>query len=198
MHRPGRFFLRDAPWGVSVPADPALAPQLSEFVEAIPRARGRTGTGVDRGAGGGAERASETVALSYADDADLAGLPLGGVLHPFQRAGVRYALERRRTFIADEQGLGKTVQALATIEADEAFPTVVVCPASMKLMWEREAQNWLPHRSVAVLEGRTDATWTEETREADIVVLNYDILDGTQRRSRRSSCARSSSTSRTM
>ena len=123
------------------------------------------------------ERASETVALSYADDAELQDLPLGGELHPFQRAGVRYALERRRTFIADEQGLGKTVQALATIEADEAFPTVVVCPASMKLIWEREAQKWLPHRSVAVLEGRTDATWTEETRAADIVVLNYDILD---------------------
>jgi SWI/SNF-related matrix-associated actin-dependent regulator of chromatin subfamily A-like protein 1 len=178
VHRPGRFFLRDAPWGVTVPADPALAPQLSEFVEAHPRVL------VEEPAQEVIEelvaehlRASETVALSYADDAELQDLPLGGVLHPFQRAGVRYALERRRTFIADEQGLGKTVQALATIEADEAFPTVVVCPASMKLMWEREAQKWLPHRSVAVLEGRTDATWTEETREADIVVLNYDILD---------------------
>ena len=178
VHRPGRFFLRDAPWGVSVPADPALAPQLSEFVEAHPRVH------VEEPAQELIEelvaehqRASETVALSYADDAELQDLPLGGELHPFQRAGVRYALERRRTFIADEQGLGKTVQALATIEADEAFPTVVVCPASMKLMWERETQKWLPHRSVAVLEGRTDATWTEETREADIVVLNYDILD---------------------
>ena len=178
VHRPGRFFLRDAPWGVTVPADPALAPQLSEFVAAHPRVH------VEEPAEELIEelvaehqRASETVALSYADDAELQDLPLGGELHPFQRAGVRYALERRRTFIADEQGLGKTVQALATIEADEAFPTVVVCPASMKLMWEREAQKWLPHRSVAVLEGRTDATWTEETREADIVVLNYDILD---------------------
>ena len=167
VHRPGRFFLRDAPWGVSVPADPALAPQLSEFVEAHPRVH------VEEPAQELIEelvaehqRASETVALSYADDAELQDLPLGGELHPFQRAGVRYALERRRTFIADEQGLGKTVQALATIEADEAFPTVVVCPASMKLMWERETQKWLPHRSVAVLEGRTDATWTEETREA--------------------------------
>jgi SWI/SNF-related matrix-associated actin-dependent regulator of chromatin subfamily A-like protein 1 len=178
VHRPGRFFLRDAPWGVTVPADPALAPQLSEFVKTHPRVH------VEEPAEELIEelveehrRASETVALSYADDAELQDLPLGGELHPFQRAGVRYALARRRTFIADEQGLGKTVQALATIEADEAFPTVVVCPASMKLMWERETQKWLPHRSVAVLEGRTESTWTDETREADIVVLNYDILD---------------------
>src|SRR5919108_492004 len=99
------------------------------------------------------DRAAETVALSYAEDAELDGLVLGGELHPFQRAGVRYALSRRRTFIADEQGLGKTVQALATLESDGAFPAVVVCPASMKLVWEREAQHWLPRRKVAILGG---------------------------------------------
>ena len=123
------------------------------------------------------ERAAATVALSYAEDAELDGLELGGELHPFQRAGVRYALERRRTFIADEQGLGKTVQALATLERDDAFPAAVVCPASMKLTWERETHIWLPDRSVAVLDGRTDDTWTGEAEDADIVVLNYDILE---------------------
>jgi SWI/SNF-related matrix-associated actin-dependent regulator of chromatin subfamily A-like protein 1 len=178
VHRPGRFFLRDAPWGVAVPADAALAPQLTEYLEAHPEvhveepARELLEELTDE-----FERAAETVALSYADDAELDGLELGGVLHPFQRAGVRYALARRRTFIAYEQGLGKTVQALATIEWDDAFPTVVVCPASMKLVWEREAQHWLPNRTVAVLGGRTDEVWTEETAAADIVVLNYDILD---------------------
>ena len=54
---------------------------------------------------------------------------LGGELRPFQRAGVAYALKARRTFLADEQGLGKTVQALAAIEADDAYPAVVICPA---------------------------------------------------------------------
>jgi SWI/SNF-related matrix-associated actin-dependent regulator 1 of chromatin subfamily A len=178
VHRPGRFFLRDAPWGVAIPADPALAPQLTDYIEAHPEVH------VEEPASelleelvAEHERASETVALSYAEDAVLDGMELGGELHPFQRAGVRYALARRRTFIADEQGLGKTVQALATIEKDEAFPTVVVCPASMKLVWEREAKHWLPRRSVAVLGGRTDEVWDEETAAAEIVVLNYDILD---------------------
>ena len=146
MHRPGRFFLRDAPWGVAVPADPALAPQLTDVRRGAPAActwRSRRSELIDELVAE-YERASETVALSYAEDAELEDLALGGELHPFQRAGVRYALERRRTFIADEQGLGKTVQALATIEADDAFPAVVVCPASMKLIWERETQHWLP------------------------------------------------------
>ena len=180
--RSGRFFNRDAPWGVAVPADPALATDLASFVHERP------GLHVEDPVRelldeltAEHERAAGTVALSYAEDAELDGLVLGGELHPFQRAGVRYALERRRTFIADEQGLGKTVQALATLEADGAFPAAVVCPASMKLTWERETSHWLPDRSVAVLDGRADSAWTEAALRADIVVLNYDILEAHSR-----------------
>jgi hypothetical protein len=96
---------------------------------------------------------------------------LGGELRPFQRAGVAYALAARRTFIADEQGLGKTVEALATLEADEAYPAVVVCPASLKLNWEREAARWLPHRTVTVISGTGGAP-----KAADLTVLNYEIV----------------------
>ena len=176
--RPGRFFKRDGGWAVAVPADPALATVLTGFVESHPAVRvDEPVREVLRELTAEHDRAAATVALSHSEDADLDGLELGGELHPFQRAGVRYALERRRTFIADEQGLGKTVQALATLESDEAFPAAVVCPASMKLTWERESLHWLPDRSVAILDGRTDATWTEKTEAAEIVILNYDILD---------------------
>ena len=51
---------------------------------------------------------------------------LGGELAPFQWAGVRYVLDARRAFLADEQGLGKTVEALAALEADGAYPAIVV------------------------------------------------------------------------
>jgi hypothetical protein len=176
VERHGRIFNRSAAWGLAVPADPALAYEISGFVAEHPTvevaepALELIAELVDEH-----DRAAATVALSYARDAEL-DLRLGGELHPFQRAGVRYALDRRRTFIADEQGLGKTVQALATLEADGAFPAVVVCPASMKLMWERESAKWLPDRKLAVLEGRAE-TWTREAWDAEILVLNYDILE---------------------
>ncbi|MEA2156059.1 MAG: SWI/SNF-related matrix-associated actin-dependent regulator of chromatin subfamily A-like protein 1 [Solirubrobacteraceae bacterium] len=96
---------------------------------------------------------------------------LGGELAPFQWAGVRYVLEARRAFIADEQGLGKTVEALAALEADGAYPAVVVCPASLKLNWQRETARWLGHRSVAVIEGRGVGPG-----RADITILNYEIV----------------------
>jgi SWI/SNF-related matrix-associated actin-dependent regulator of chromatin subfamily A-like protein 1 len=96
---------------------------------------------------------------------------LGGELRPFQRAGVTYALDARRCFLADEQGLGKTVQALATLEADDAYPAIVVCPASLKLNWRREIEHWLPHRSVTVVSGTGVVA-----PAADITVINYDIV----------------------
>jgi superfamily II DNA or RNA helicase len=96
---------------------------------------------------------------------------LGGELAPFQWAGVRYVLRARRAFLADEQGLGKTVEALAALEADDAYPAVVVCPASLKLNWERETAKWLPHRSVAVIQGRMPVPPT-----AEITILNYEVV----------------------
>jgi SWI/SNF-related matrix-associated actin-dependent regulator of chromatin subfamily A-like protein 1 len=96
---------------------------------------------------------------------------LGGELRPFQRAGVSYVLHARRAFLADEQGLGKTVQALAALEADGAYPAVVICPASLKLNWQREIERWLPHRTVAVVSG-TSVT----APERDILVINYEIV----------------------
>lgn len=74
--------------------------------------------------------------------------------------------------IADQMGLGKTVQALALLAATEAFPAVIVCPASLKLNWKREAETWLPGRSIKILSGTKPALC-----DADIVILNYDILD---------------------
>jgi SWI/SNF-related matrix-associated actin-dependent regulator of chromatin subfamily A-like protein 1 len=117
--------------------------------------------------------AAGLVALSAATDAPLDLPRLGGELKPFQRAGVGYLLRQRRSFLADEQGLGKTVEALATIEADGAYPAVVVCPASLKLNWMREIERWLPGRRAQMLEGNSGAV-----NAADITVVNYDIVAG--------------------
>ncbi|MFZ2113295.1 MAG: DEAD/DEAH box helicase, partial [Solirubrobacteraceae bacterium] len=127
-----------------------------------------------------AARAAGLVALSSATDATLgpalsaALTNLGGELKPFQRAGVAYLLEQRRAFLADEQGLGKTIEALATLEADDAYPAIVVCPASLKLNWMREIERWLPGRGSQALTGM--GANNAPIPPADITVVNYDIL----------------------
>jgi hypothetical protein len=179
--RHGTFAMTEQRDLLAVPADPALLEQLDDFLDdheyvvlTEVAARRREELRAER------RRSKAIVALSVADDDAELELPaLGGELRPFQRAGVRYALEQRRTFLADEQGLGKTVQALAALEADHAYPAVVVCPASLKLTWQREAAHWLPHRSTAVLSGRSARGWERaEADAADIVILNYDIVGG--------------------
>jgi len=111
---------------------------------------------------------------SRASEAEIEIEGLGGELLPFQKAGVKYASESKACFIADEMGLGKTVQSLIAAEALSAFPLCVICPASVKLFWEREIRKWLPHRTVCVKRGRIN--YNDEGK-ADIVILNYDILE---------------------
>jgi superfamily II DNA or RNA helicase len=124
-------------------------------------------------------RAAGLVALSSATEGQLQVAGLGGELKPFQRAGVSYLLERRRAFLADEQGLGKTIEALAAIEAAGAYPAVVVCPASLKLNWLRELEHWLPQRTARALSGNGSATSSNDVARpsaADVTVVNYDIV----------------------
>jgi hypothetical protein len=118
-------------------------------------------------------RAAGLVSLSAATDAALVVNGLGGELKPFQRAGVRYLLAQRRAFLSDEQGLGKTIEAIATLELDAGFPAIVVCPASLKLNWMRELERWLPGRSRQALAGGGAGA---PVPHADVTVVNYDIV----------------------
>ncbi|MCW2952387.1 MAG: helicase domain protein [Conexibacter sp.] len=158
----------------TLPIDPWLLEPLDAFValheiEVTVTAREvLAGLRVEATAAAAAVRASRA---TEADPIEATAAVLGGTLEPFQWAGVRYVLEARRAFLADEQGLGKTVQALAALEADDAFPAVVVCPASLKLNWEREARHWLPHRTVAVVGGRAAVP-----PAGDITIINYEVV----------------------
>jgi SWI/SNF-related matrix-associated actin-dependent regulator 1 of chromatin subfamily A len=159
--------------GNTVPVDPWLADRLDAFVAMHDVQVWGAAVQTLEELLAEHRRAAGAIRRSRADSAEPiaeAAAVLGGELAPFQWAGVRYALKARRTFLADEQGLGKTVEALASLESDQAYPAIVVCPASMKLGWEREAARWLPHRSRAVVHGRSAVPPTGE-----ITILNYEI-----------------------
>ncbi len=111
---------------------------------------------------------------SRAIDAPVADLDLKGftgTLRPYQVSGVAYLLAAKRSIQADDMGLGKTAQALAALEADDAFPALVVAPTSLVLNWRSEARKWLPHRSVQVVRARKNGL----DMAADLVVITYDL-----------------------
>ena len=95
-------------------------------------------------------------------------------LLPFQREGVDLLHEMGgRALLADEMGLGKTCQSLTWArETSDAFPVVVVCPASLKYNWELECAMWIPGLTVQVLSGKN----FKSLRNTDITIINYDIL----------------------
>ncbi|MCW3027922.1 MAG: hypothetical protein JWN81_1133 [Solirubrobacterales bacterium] len=157
----------------AIHADPFCVPELDHFLNAH-------GVWIDPGTLPLLQevreqhaRAAGLVSLSAATDAPLLVSGLGGELKPFQRAGVSYLLAQRRAFLSDEQGLGKTIEAIATLEADGAYPAVVVCPASLKLNWLRELERWLPGRSVQALAGGGGGA---PIPEAAVTVVNYEIV----------------------
>lgn len=78
------------------------------------------------------------------------------MLLPFQREGVRIGLQRNgRMLLADEVGVGKTLQALALAAAySHEGPILVICPASLRYMWAEQVEKWLrvpPHACTVVL-----------------------------------------------
>jgi len=106
--------------------------------------------------------------------------PAGLEYLPYQRAGVAYALGRVNTLIADEMGLGKTVEALAVANADPKVRRIlVVCPASLKLNWARECERWLVREFAIGVAGK------EYPKEAEVVIINYDLLGKWARQVRR-------------
>ena len=76
-----------------------------------------------------------------------------GNLYPFQEVAIQYALKRKRCFIADPSGTGKTVVALASVAMSRAFPLVVVCPPRLLSHWQAEITKWFPGWPVQVLKG---------------------------------------------
>mgnify|MGYP001582295455 FL=1 len=97
-------------------------------------------------------------------------------LRPFQRAGALYGIRTQRCLIGDDMGLGKTIEALAILEALDAYPAVIVVPASVKLNWRREAQRCLPHHPVYVLDSTPLPDRIGEIGSRAIYIVNYDVL----------------------
>lgn len=93
---------------------------------------------------------------------------------PFQKAGIEYALRRKHTLIADQPGLGKTVQAICIANEMGAKNVLVICPAAIRLQWVLKIREWStmpwPFITHPIMSSRNgvhpNANWT---------VVSYDL-----------------------
>lgn len=98
---------------------------------------------------------------------------LGGELRPYQAAGVEFITghARNKAYIGDEMGLGKTITALAAIHQEQAYPALIVCPAVVVGNWKREAETWLPGKTVQIIKTGKDVI----DPKADMVIASYAL-----------------------
>lgn len=57
---------------------------------------------------------------------------------PFQRVGINWLLNKNKGILGDEQGLGKSIQAIIAALELGAERILIVCPNSLKLNWAKE------------------------------------------------------------
>jgi SWI/SNF-related matrix-associated actin-dependent regulator of chromatin subfamily A-like protein 1 len=94
-------------------------------------------------------------------------------LFPYQTEGATFLAARQGALLLDEQGLGKTVQAIRAADAAGLTRIVVACPAAVKENWKREfAKFSRTARRVDVVYG----TNHEFDPQADTIIVNYDLL----------------------
>jgi SWI/SNF-related matrix-associated actin-dependent regulator 1 of chromatin subfamily A len=97
-------------------------------------------------------------------------------LRKYQQQGVMWMLKYKIHFIlGDEMGLGKSVQIATYLFYKQKFPILIVCPASLKLNWEREIKIWTGKKCL-VLEGLSPYPIEGLLNEFPVVIINYDIL----------------------
>jgi SWI/SNF-related matrix-associated actin-dependent regulator 1 of chromatin subfamily A len=97
-------------------------------------------------------------------------------LFPHQIEGAAWLAQRlaarQGAILADDQGLGKTAQTAAALLVARSLPAIIVCPSSLKRVWEREIrQTLIQPLVVTVLDG-----YDGPVPPAHIVIANYDLL----------------------
>jgi SWI/SNF-related matrix-associated actin-dependent regulator 1 of chromatin subfamily A len=125
----------------------------------------------------------ETIQASRAVDANVEiPVPAGLQYLPFQKAGIAFAAARPATLLADEPGLGKTIQVIGVVNSDPSIKTVlVVCPVTLQINWAREACKWScrgAHVTLHRADGTSDVHEGSSTSEQAVRfhVVGYQAL----------------------
>ena len=101
---------------------------------------------------------------------------------PYQKAGVAYMTQKKDTLVADEPGLGKTIEALGFVNYVKAKKVLIVGPATLALNWKFEAEKWLvdPYHFFLPENGQ-DPIPEFDPNDRVVVITNYEKTIGLSR-----------------
>ena len=96
------------------------------------------------------KKSTKEIKLDFTKDPQKSIDSLSGkflqALYDFQKDGIKFGIERKgRILLADEMGVGKTVQAIGiALIYKEEWPVLIICPSSLKFVWRDEILKWIP------------------------------------------------------
>ena len=88
-------------------------------------------------------------------------------LYSHQEIGIKYLLSRTGCILADDMGLGKSIQSIIAALESGSKKILIVTTSSAKINWEREINVFC--NDTTIVDGKK---W----REAKFTIINYDIL----------------------
>ncbi|CEP18383.1 hypothetical protein [Parasitella parasitica] len=110
-------------------------------------------------------------------------------LLPFQKYGVGWMLQQEKfeTFkggiLADEMGMGKTIQTIALLLSDKQKPNLVIAPTVAIMQWKDEILKHTNNAlSVHVFHGQNRTKKQSDLEKYDVVLSTYSIMESAFRR----------------
>lgn len=64
-------------------------------------------------------------------------------LFDYQLDGIKFCASKKASLLADEPGLGKTIQTVGVINVCNLKKILIICPASLSYNWKNELNKWL-------------------------------------------------------
>lgn len=106
-----------------------------------------------------------------------------GELYPYQAEDVGFLVKNERALLANEMGLGKTIEALAAAAAADTWPILVVAPTNIARQWAEQAEKFLR----LPIGGRRMTHICRGIRPYDlpdvpIYIIHYGLLDAWRER----------------
>ena len=106
--------------------------------------------------------------------------PAGLSFFPFQEACIEFIIRNHgNVLVADECGLGKTIEVLGYARKVIHLPMLVVCPVVAKVNWLYESMRWLeiPENKIRII-GQGFAQPTVENLEGKkVIITNYELVE---------------------
>ena len=98
-----------------------------------------------------------------------------GYLRPYQQIGVNFLTNAKKALLADDMGLGKSIQAIQTLVNLDTKSNLILCPATLKLNWVNEFKKHFNIEPVVISgnQSKRRDLWGQNNK---YVIANYDIL----------------------